>query len=288
MGARTLTVEQPGALALVEDLGRPGLAHLGVSSSGALDRGALALANRLVGNPTSAAGLEVVMGGFRARFDVETWFAVAGAWGDLRLDGRRIAPYTAARARPGSVLELGIATRGVRYLVAVRGGLDVPPVLGSRSRDTLAGLGPAPVQAGDVLPVGLEPAASVPLLDHEAAFPPPEGVVALALLPGPRTDWFTDAGHAALFDGGWRLSEQADRIGARLVGAPLERLVTGELPSEATVPGSVQVAGNGLPTILLADRPVTGGYPVIAVVASASLDALAQVRPGQAVRFRHA
>ncbi|MFF2369836.1 biotin-dependent carboxyltransferase family protein [Agromyces sp. NPDC058110] len=288
MAASALTVEQPGALALVEDLGRPGFAHLGVSSSGALDRGALALANRLVGNPASAAGLEVVMGGLRARFDAETWFAVAGAWGDLRLDGRRIAPYTAARALPGSVLELGVATRGVRYVLAVRGGLDVDAVLGSRSRDTLAGLGPAPVRAGDVLPIGAEPAASVPLLDHEAAFPPTDGTVVLGLLPGPRTDWFTDAAHAALFDGAWRISEQADRIGARLLGEPLERLVPGELPSEATVPGSMQVAGDGLPTILLADRPVTGGYPVIAIVAPASLDAVAQLRPGQAVRFRHA
>ncbi|SFR84920.1 biotin-dependent carboxylase uncharacterized domain-containing protein [Agromyces sp. CF514] len=288
MVAPTLTVEQPGALALLEDLGRPGLAHLGVSSSGALDRGALALANRLVGNPASSAGLEVVMGGLRARFDAETWFAVAGAWGELRLDGRRIAPYTAVRARPGSVLELGIATRGVRYVLAVRGGFDAAPVLGSRSRDTLAGLGPAPVQAGDALRIGAEPAASVPLLDQEAAFPPREGVVTLGLLPGPRADWFTDAAHARLFDGAWRLSEQADRIGARLLGDPLERRVPGELPSEATVPGSMQVAGDGLPTILLADRPVTGGYPVIAIVASASLDALAQVRPGQAVRFRHA
>lgn len=284
----TLAIERPGALALVEDLGRPGLAHLGVSASGALDRGALALANRLVGNPASAAALEVVMGGLRARFDTETWFAVAGAWGDLRLDGRRVAPYTAARAHPGSMLELGTAARGTRYVLAVRGGLDVPPVLGSRSRDTLAGLGPEPVREGDVLPIGAEPAASVPLIDQEAAFPPSDGVVTLALRPGPRADWFTHAARAALFDGAWRLSEQADRIGARLLGQPLERRRPGELPSEATVPGSVQVAGDGLPTILLADRPVTGGYPVIAVVAAGSLDALAQLRPGQGVRFRHA
>ena len=283
-----LHVEQPGALALVEDLGRPGFAHLGVATSGALDRGALALANRLVGNPDGAAALELLVGGFRARFEGESWFAVTGAWGSIRLDGRSIAPYTAARGRDGSVLEVGVAERGIRYVLAVRGGLDVPAVLGSRSRDTLADLGPEPVVAGQVLAVGPGPAASVPVVDQEVAFPPPREAVTLALRPGPRTDWFTDAARATLFEVEWRLSEQADRIGARLVGPALERLRTGELVSEATVPGSVQVAGGGQTTILLADRPVTGGYPVIAVVASASLDAVAQLRPGQPVRFRHA
>ncbi|GAA4373690.1 biotin-dependent carboxyltransferase family protein [Agromyces bauzanensis] len=283
-----LVVEQPGALALVEDLGRPGFARLGVAASGALDRSALALANRLVGNPDGAAALELLVGGFRARFDGGGWFAVTGAWGSVRLDGRVIAPYTAARAREGSVLEVGLAERGIRYLLAVRGGFDVPPVLGSRSRDTLAGIGPEPVRAGDVLEIGAEPAASVPVVDVDVAFPPPASTVTLALRPGPRADWFTDAARQALFDAEWRISEQADRIGARLVGPALERRQQGELPSEATVPGSIQVAGGGQPTILLADRPVTGGYPVIAIVAPGSLDAVAQLRPGQAVRFRHA
>ncbi|MGW9632000.1 5-oxoprolinase subunit C family protein [Agromyces sp. NPDC055520] len=283
-----LHVDQPGALALVQDLGRPGLAGLGVAASGALDRGALSLANRLVGNPDGAAALEVLVGGFRARFEGGAWFAVTGAWGSLRLDGRAIEPYTAVRAADGAVLEIGTAERGIRYLLAVRGGIDVPAVLGSRSRDTLAALGPDPVGPGDVLAIGAEPAASVPVVDQEVAFPPPLDAVTLALHDGPRADWFTDAARTTLFESDWRLSEHADRIGARLVGPALERRRAGELPSEATVPGSIQVAGDGRPTILLADRPVTGGYPVIAIVARASLDAVAQLRPGQAVRFRHA
>ena len=179
-----LRVEHPGASALVEDLGRPALAHLGVPASGALDRGALTLANRLVGNPDGAAALEVLVGGFRARFEGEAWFAVTGAWGPVALDGRPVAPYAAARARDGSVLELGTAARGIRYVLAVRGGLDVPAVLGSRSRDTLAAIGPEPVVAGEVLPIGAEPAASVPVIDQDVAFPPPQEVT-LALLPGP-------------------------------------------------------------------------------------------------------
>ena len=283
-----LHVEQPGASALVEDLGRPGLAHLGVATSGALDRGARALANRLVGNPDGAAGLELLVGGFRARFMGEAWFAVTGAWGPVSLDGHPVPPYSAARARDGAVLEVGTAARGIRYVLAVRGGIEAAAVLGSRSRDTLAGLGPEPVVAGQDLAIGAEPAASVPVVDQDVAFPPPDGAVTLALLPGPRADWFTDAAAATLFESTWRLSEQADRIGARLLGPELARRRTGELASEATVPGSMQVAGDGRPTILLADRPVTGGYPVIAVVAPASLDAVAQLRPGQEVRFRHA
>ncbi|AWB96220.1 allophanate hydrolase [Agromyces badenianii] len=283
-----MVVVEPGPLALVEDLGRPGLARLGVAGSGALDRSALRLANRLVGNPDGAAGLEILMGGFRARFDDEAWLAVTGAWGPVALDDRPAPPYTALRASAGAMLEIGTAERGVRYVLAVRGGFDEPVTLGSRSRDTLAAIGPGPVAAGAALSIGARPEASVPLLDRAAAFPPPAGAVTLALMPGPRAEWFTDAARTTLFDAEWRLSGQADRVGARLTGPALERRVPGELASEATVPGSIQVAGDGRPTILLADRPVTGGYPVIAIVAPASLDAVAQLRPGQEVRFRHA
>jgi biotin-dependent carboxylase-like uncharacterized protein len=283
-----LVVERPGALALIEDLGRPGLAHLGVAEAGALDRGALTLANRLVGNPDGSAALELVGGGFRAVFRGEHWFAVAGAWGPVQLDGRRIAPYTAVRGHDGALLELGAPERGIRYLLAVRGGLDVPAVLGSRSRDTLAALGPEPVAAGTELAIGAEPEASVPVLDQGAAFPPPSGTATVELLPGPRADWVTDASLAALFEREWTLSPNSDRVGARLEGTPLERRRGDELVSEPTVPGAMQVPPSGLPTILLADRPVTGGYPVIAVVTRASLDRIAQLRPGQGVRFRHA
>ncbi|MGR2752984.1 5-oxoprolinase subunit C family protein [Agromyces arachidis] len=283
-----LRVEAVGGPVLVQDLGRPGLARLGVSSSGALDRGAMALANRLVGNPDAAAGLEVVLGGLRTVADADVWVAVAGAWGPVRIAGRDAWPYRAHRVRAGDPLELGPAIRGLRYVLAVRGGIDEPPVLGSRSRDTLAALGPEPVEAGRLLRVGAEPAASVPLLDDDAAHPPTTGPVTLGLLPGPRADWLTEAAALALYDSRWRLSPSSNRIGARLEGPPLDRRVTTELPSEPTVLGGIQVTGAGVPTVLLADRPVTGGYPVVAIVDPASLGLLAQARPGQEVRFRHA
>ncbi|MBM7505739.1 allophanate hydrolase subunit 2 [Agromyces aurantiacus] len=144
------------------------------------------------------------------------------------------------------------------------------------------------MQEGRLLEVGVEPAASVPLLDDDAAYPPPTGPVTLRLLRGPRADWLTDAALGTLYESPWRLSASSDRIGARLEGPVLERRVVGELLSEPTVAGAIQVTGAGVPTVLLADRPVTGGYPVAAIVDPGSLDRLAQVRPGQEIRFRHA
>ena len=299
----SLRILSPGPLALVEDLGRPGQAHLGVSPSGALDRGALRLGNRLVGNDEGCAGLEILLGGFEARFEAPAWFAVTGAVAPLRLNGRPVDPHIALHADAGSVLTIASPAAGMRSYLAVRGGLDVAAVLGSRSHDQLSGLGPAPLVAGDVLHIGAHPAAEVPLLDFVPVAEPTGDAVELRASRGPRADWFTPAAQEAFFAVDWRLSPSSNRVGARLdppripahaAGvdrrpAPLlERAVTTELPSEPMIAGCVQVSPDGRPTVLLADHPVTGGYPVLAVVVDASLDALAQARPGQCVRFRHA
>lgn len=293
----------PGALALVQDLGRPGFAALGVGRSGALDRGALRLGNRLLGNDEGEAGLEVLLGGFEARFEDDTWFAVTGATGSLLLDDRPVDAHQAVRARPGQLLRIGPATAGLRWYLAVRGGVAVPPVLGSRSRDTLAGLGPAPLQAGDLVPIGEHPGSDLPLLDFVPVAEPTPEAVEVRAHAGPRADWFTRRALESFFSVDWRIGPESDRIGARLdpVRTPahaagvtphpdplLERSVRRELPSEPMVAGAVQVSPDGRPTVLLADHPVTGGYPVIAVVADGSLDAFAQLRPGQSLSFRHA
>lgn len=276
----------PGPSTLVQDAGRPGLAHLGVGASGAMDRAALALANRLVGNPDDAAGLEILLGGVRLRFRSHGWIALTGATLPATLDGAgRVEPHTATAIEPGDELELATATHGIRGYLAVRGGLDVPPVLGSRSRDVLAALGPAPLAAGDVLPLGPEPAAPVPSVDLVPVDPPPDGEVLLGIRPGPRRGWITDAAWDALRGPGWSVSPRSDRTGVRLDGAVLDRVERRELPSEGMLPGAVQVSPDGAPTILGPDHPVTGGYPVVAVVVDASLDALAQLRPGQRVRL---
>lgn len=287
----TLHVLEPGPLTLVEDLGRPGHAHLGVTASGTLDRGALRLANRLVGNPEGAAGLEVTVGGLRVRFGGGSWFALSGAWGDANLvgDGRSmpVRPSFATFADDGAVLDIPPASHGLRYLFAVRGGIDVPPVLESRSADTLSGLGPGVLAAGDVIRIGPEPEQPPPPADSLTVWSPPDGVVEVALLPGPRTDRLTESSRVRLYEQLWTVSAQSNRVGARLEGEPLETVTSEELPSEGMVAGAMQLPPSGQPTVLLADHPVTGGYPVIAVVADSALDAFAQLRPGQSVRFRH-
>lgn len=297
-----LRILRPGPLALVEDLGRPGLAAVGVSPSGALDRGALGLANRLVGNPADAAALELLLGGFAARFESAAWFAVTGAATRVTLDGHRVDPDAAVHAGVGAELRVAPPAVGVRSYLAVRGGIAVEAVLGSRSRDTLSGLGPAPLAEGDLVPFGAEPADPVPSVDFVPTADLSDGPVEVRAHRGPRADWFTPAALDAFFTVEWRASADGDRVGVRLDPprvaahaqrvdpAPLllERAVRDELPSEPMVAGAVQVSPDGRPTVLLADHPVTGGYPVIAVVAVRSLDAFAQLRPGQAVHFRHA
>ena len=279
---------EPGLLATLQDLGRPGAASVGVSTSGALDRAALRTANRLVGNAEGAAVIEVTMGGFRATADADLWFAVTGAWGSIRLGGAEIDPYEAHRWPAGEELHLDWFGHGARAYLAVRGGLDGPVTLGSRATDILAGLGPRPLRAGDAVPVRGGAVVPIPAAVVAPWGAPHDDELEVELAPGPRGDWFTASAHRTLFETVWTVSNRADRIGLRLDGPALERARDGELPSEGMVPGAMQVSPSGQPTILLADGPVTGGYPVIAVVTDAGLDLLAQARPGTRVRFRHA
>ncbi len=263
------------------------MAGLGVAESGALDRGALRTANRLVGNPEDAAALEVTMGGLRAVAETDTWFAVSGGWGPVVLDGREVDPYEAHAWPEGAELHLDWFSHGARAYLAVRGGLLGRPALGSLSTDLLAGLGPEPLSAGARVAVGPRPARPVPAVDL-APWGAPHDDLELELAPGPRAEWFTASARAALFETTWTVGSAADRVGVRLEGPALARGRAGELPSEGMIPGALQVPPDGRPTILCADGPVTGGYPVIAVTTDASLDLLAQARPGTRIRFRHA
>ncbi|MFE2326430.1 biotin-dependent carboxyltransferase family protein [Streptomyces sp. NPDC059385] len=281
-----LLVLRPGALTTVQDRGRPGYAHLGVPRSGALDTAAHALANRLLGNPADAAALETTLDGVALRALAATTVAVTGAPCSVRVSGRPVAWGAPVRLSPGAELEVGRAESGLRSYVAVRGGLAVAPVLGSRSADLLSGLGPPVLRAGTVLPVGA--AGPVPAVGADACGLP--GAPSELLLPlrlGPRADWFTDGSVAGLWRAVFRVSAMSNRIGLRTeAGSPLVRARAGELPSEGMVLGAVQVPPDGLPVVFLADHPVTGGYPVVGVVPPGpSLDAAAQARPGVPVRF---
>lgn len=285
-----LRVLQALPLTLIQDLGRAGHAAIGVSASGAMDRPALKRANRVVGNPEGAAALEVVDGGLGVEATTDQVLAVTGATVELNVTSPHGA-RTAEMGRPfalltGEVLTLGKPTSGFRSYLAARGGFNSPEVLGSRSTDTLSGLGPAPVTPGQHLPVARVkgthpvgwPEGQPDLTDPEAAI--------LDITLGPRDDWFTEDSLTLLESTGWTASNELNRVGMRLEGPKLQWSRSGELPSEGTIAGSIQVPPSGQPVIFLSDHPTTGGYPVIAVLAEDQLAKAAQMRPGSTVRFR--
>jgi biotin-dependent carboxylase-like uncharacterized protein len=278
----TIVVEKPGSLTLIEDLGRPGHAHLAVPRSGAADRPACIRANRLVGNADGAAVLEMTLLGARLRFEADALVALTGADMDARLDDVAVAPETALAARAGQTLALGAARRGVRAYLGVAGGIEAPLLLGSRSHDLLSGLGPAPLRAGDRLAIGAPRGAP------RAIEPAPAiaEVAVLRFVAGPRDDWFDRAALDVLAAASYAVAADSNRIAVRLAGAALARAGEAELPSEGLVPGAIQVPGSGQPVVMLADHPTTGGYPVIGVVLPEDLWQLAQARPGSGVRFR--
>jgi allophanate hydrolase subunit 2 len=367
-GLRVIEVVAPGPLCTVQDLGRFGYAALGVGRSGAADVASLMLANRVVGNPDGAAGLEITLGGFAGRFSGPAVIALAGASCPAVVDGRPVAFGVAVEVGAGQLLRLRTPRHGLRTYLAVRGGIDAPLVLGSRSTDTLAGIVPLRVVHGSVLPVGsvtpagameqgraragggpavvapadgartgdvrasgavpkvamvpdasalgaIPDADATPAAGAASAVPAPgasaagvvpdagaaadasavaavqadvgrsaEEEVVLRVVAGPRDDWFAD-GLDRLCSGPYEVARDSNRVGMRLSGPFLDRAVTGELPSEGMVAGALQVPPDGQPVLFLADHPVTGGYPVLAVVADADIGLAAQVRPGRTIRF---
>ncbi|WP_426564571.1 biotin-dependent carboxyltransferase family protein [Angustibacter sp. McL0619] len=280
----SLLVLDGGRLATVQDGGRPGLAHLGVGPSGAADRASLGQVNRLLGNAEDAAAVEATLGGLVVRAQGAADVAIGGAPAEAVVRPASGATWTAGPGTPvqlrdGDELALGLPVRGLRSYLGVRGGIAVQPVLGSRSRDELAGIGPAPLTAGDRLPVGTSTGAwpgvdTVPWLTDPLPRRPLRAVL------GPRGDWFTPDTAKVLTDGTWRVSGDANRTAVVLDGPTLTRSRDGELPPEGMVRGAIQVPPSGRPTILLADHPVTGGYPVVAVLLDRDVDRLAQLRPG--------
>ncbi len=302
---RAATVVSPGPLSTVQDLGRPGYGHLGIGRSGAADRRSLQLANRIVGNEKGAAAIESTLGRLRLRFDFDAVVALTGAPCAITAAGRPADMNTPRVVPAGEEIRLGPPTIGLRTYLAVRGGIAVPPVLGSRSTDTLSGIGPEKLRAGTVLPVGSDPVGSDPVGSDPAGNDPGrngaggEGLVAepidpvgldpdpvLTVLRGPRDDWFTADAWQTLLSATWSVAAEANRIGVRLTGPALARRLDRQLPSEPMVVGALQVPPNGQPIIFLADHPVTGGYPVIGVVSGTDLHLVGQLRPGRSVRFR--
>ena len=304
-----------GLQALFQDAGRPGQARQGVSASGALDATAFRVANQLLGNEADATVIELLHGGFALRALVRTVVAVTGATGPLDLKDVSGALLPAERhvplaMEPGDVLMVGAPERGLRSYLAVRGGFEVAPVLGSSATDTLAGVGPEPLRVGQGLAVDRRirsavDAAEAGMAKLETLLPHlPDPVpsnsrgadavqrhaIVLDLVLGPRTDWFDDESLKLLQQQCWQVTQQSNRVGLRLLGEkPLQRAAGyqgRELPSEGTALGALQVPANGQPVLFLADHPLTGGYPVIGCVAPHHLDLAAQLPPGVFVRFK--
>ena len=278
----TLVIEDAGLQTLVQDLGRPGMAAMGVGRSGAFDRRALQQGNALLGNGFEAAGLEILGGRITVTAGDDHLIALTGAPAGAKVDGDPVAHGRAIVLHAGQHLVTAAPVTGIRTYLSVAGGIDVAEVLGSSATDTLSGLGPASLATGDTIRVGSHRGHGV-----EEDVPPllASGELTLRVVLGPRDDWFTPDAVSTFLSTSWRINSAANRIGVRLDGPALARTHTRELPSEPCVRGSIQVAADGQPIILGPDHPVTGGYPVIAVIVDHDTDVLAQARPGQPLRF---
>ena len=287
-----IEVLRPGLLSSVQDLGRRGHAAIGVGGAGAMDRSALTLANWLVGNDAGAAALECTLSGPRLRFSTDACIAWCGADGDLRLDGDPLPTWRPLPVAAGQVLDAGGLRRGARGYLAVAGGLDVAPVLGSRSVDVNAGLGPChgrALQAGDRLPLN---AAVRPWLRRAPHWslapwpwfdPSPDRV--LRVLRGSHFDALDTASRSALLREPFQVAAESNRVGVRLLGPALQLAAPLELVSAAVTAGTVQLPPGGQPIMLAAEHPTTGGYPRIAHLIATDQPHLAQRRPGEAVRL---
>jgi biotin-dependent carboxylase-like uncharacterized protein len=322
--ANVLEVVNPGPLSILQDLGRLGWMKYGVPPSGALDQEALAIANLLAGNPEGATGIEMTYGNFTAQALAPAVLSCTGAWAPVHIDGVPVLPWAAFAVTPGQIVSIGTPAWGVRAYLAVRGGIAAPVVMGSTStyiRGALGGIdgqGRA-LRAGDLVAASEPPAAvsavsaaTAPASDvtaravaalakRQAVFatahssapargsastPSSKGrAIAIRVVMGPQDDHFTDAGRQTFVDQEFTLTNRADRMGLRFDGPAIEHARGADIISDGMPPGAIQVPGDGLPIIMLADRQTTGGYPKIACVARADLDLLAHMRPGDRVRF---
>ncbi len=280
--------------AVFQDLGRFGQTGQGVSASGALDRSAFNAANRIVGNLANTPCLELTLGGFSFRSSSRAVIGVAGASCVITVKSEAYSfeatPYAPISLEPGDVVTFSNPSAGMRCYLAVRGGFDVAPVLGSSATDTLAVVGPESVVAGSVVNLSNEKSGlSSVSIDEVPAFDLPKAgdVVTLDVVYGPRTDWFTQKGIETLTSQHWQVTPQSSRVGIRLAGeVPVERKDSAELPSEGTATGAIQIPHSGQPVLFLADHPLTGGYPVVGAVAEYHLDLAGQIPINAKIQFR--
>ena len=281
----SIEVVKAGPLSTVQDRGRIGVQHLGFSPSGAADTYALAVGNRLLDNDQALAAVEMTLGGANFRFHAAATIAVTGAAAAVSLDGQPLTMWRTHAVPAGALLRVGAATRGVRNYLCVAGGIDVPPVYGSRATDLLAGIGGVEgraLRAGDHLPIG--PAPALPAARLAAlARPLYQRLILVRVVPGPQDSAFTRQSRETFFASPYRVSPRADRTGLFLEGPRLFHEHSADILSEGVTAGSIQVPATGQPLILLAEHRGIGGYPKIGTVCRADLPLLAQARPGDVV-----
>ncbi|PHM62752.1 5-oxoprolinase/urea amidolyase family protein [Xenorhabdus ishibashii] len=288
-----LEILSVGLQTLFQDLGRVGQAKLGISESGAMDKSALRSANRIVGNSSDRACLEIVQGGFKAIAHGQMLIAMTGAPCPIEITTSsgeifRVNAYQPIDLNDGDEISLGTPVAGMRSYLSARGGFTIPAILSSHSFDTLSNIGPAPLKINDKLSVGKTSHCAALSVSETPAFDMPnkEEIVVLDILLGPRTDWFTQESIDLLSKQIWQVTPQSNRIGLRLNGeCSLSRVKRQELPSEGTCAGAIQIPASGQPVLFLADHPLTGGYPVIASVADYHLDLAGQIPINAKIRF---
>lgn len=296
---RSIRIIEPGPLATVQDRGRFGYRSWGVPLSGAMDLQAFRIGNLLVGNGNNAAGIEITLAPFRLEFLCDTLFAVTGALAGASLNARPVESWRTHTARKGDSLVLTYSPKaagegfyagwkGPRTYLSLSGGIDVPRVMESRStyvRGGFGGLDGRPLAAGDELalanPAGAPKTPSTPA----ELIPPYSPEPVIRAIPGPQDDRISTDGKAIFFSEWYNVTARADRMGIALLGPVLDLPGGADIISDGTCPGAVQVHGNGQPTILGADSQTTGGYVKIAVVISSDLPLVAQLAPGDRVRF---
>lgn len=292
-----IEVLKPGWLTTLQDAGRSGYAHFGVGRAGAFDAPSLYVANALAGNPRDACALEITLSGPTLRFGGDTWIALTGAPAAFRIDGAEARMWAPVQVAARATVEIGAMPSGCRGYLAIAGGFDAEPVLGSRSTDVNAALGPLPrpLQAGDRL-------ANAPIADARSserkhasapawsADPRPwfddDPGHALRLVPGPNLDKLTTTSRNRLFSNLFLVDPDSNRVGVRLRGRALEWRSPIELVSEGCVPGLLQLPSSGQPIAFGPECPVSGGYPRLGTIAAVDLPRLAQRRPGDTLRFQ--
>jgi biotin-dependent carboxylase-like uncharacterized protein len=284
-----LTIESGGFLTTVQDRGRPGHAAIGVSACGAADPIALEIGNRLVGNDASAAALEMTLVGATVRFQQPAVVALTGAEASAAVDGRRVPEWSAFDVEAGQTVACGALRGGCRAYLCVRGGLAVPPVLGSASTHLTTGLGGMDgraLRAGDRIVFGSS-AAHPPcrrVLDPRAVdgYRPGDP---FDVTEGVQASWFTREARETFATATWRVAEACDRMGIRLEGPELALAAPRELVTEGVGLGAIQVPADGRPIVLFVDHQTTGGYPKIANVVGSCAARLGQLRPRDTLRF---